>query len=246
MATFNVFIKNKKPKITKLSENKLEGFEFIKTINSSTKAMALKQIEGEIKSGSLFKKSKKNTPKKESISKKEELIIVKPDTISKAIYCDFNGVLDDKELENTVTERNDFFRLPAITCPHKVMKVMQLAIKHNAKIICISMYRNYGFESYELIFNRCIANCGIQKYIDFFEENEDIIEELLFTKCTDTDISRNIEVKKHIIENKYSHFVVFEDEHHIDQELNLIRTSWSTGLLDEHIEKADTILSNCL
>jgi hypothetical protein len=250
MAQFDVLMKKKiiVSKVTTPQESKIEGAIYLATITSSTKAMALKQANANFESGII------KLPKIEPIqdvlkrekekSEKEFKKITKPSIESKVIYCDFNGVLDDRELDDKVPRnQSDAFRLPNITCPHKVIRLLKLAIKHNAKIVTISEHRKYGFSTYDCIFIRCLLNCGIQEYIDFFNDNEDIIDELIATSSTKVLNNRSDEVRTHIKEYKHSHYVVFEDSHPIDSDLNLIEVDWAIGLLDKHIEEADLILS---
>jgi len=256
MALFDIWVKNNKilkaVKVDSAGASHLVGHSLLTTITSSTKKVAEKQSESlladyiakENRANSLAREQMLEERKNTQIKlEKEEKKIKKPEVEKKAIYCDFNGVLDDKELEKKCTQHSGSFRLPAITCPHRVMKVAKLALKHNADIIMISLYRLHGFSNYDVIFNRCIRNCGIEEYIQFFKDNEDELDRLIATEPTLDLYNRSNEVRRHIKMNQYSHFVVFEDEHHIDEDLNLIRINWSVGLQDKHIEMADEILS---
>ena len=147
-----------------------------------------------------------------------------------------------EELEDTVPRNeDDSFRIPKIACPHKIFKLIKLAVETKSDIVMTSMWRLYGLDFYGIIF-RCIDNCDIQEYKDYLELNEDLVTELTMISSTKDLGKRTEEVRKHIIKNNYTHFVVFEDDHEIENDLNPIMTQWGIGLLDEHVEKAYSIL----
>ena len=154
----------------------------------------------------------------------------------KAIYCDFNGVLDDPDKEST--ESHPCFKYPQEACPHKVMKLVKLALKHDAKLVLTSLLRDYGLDMYSII-GRCLAHSGIEEYESFIQDNIDAISELCFIHPTDQGDSRSDEIAEHIIENKFTHFVVFEDTHQISEKLNPVMCDPFIGLTDELINIAD-------
>jgi hypothetical protein len=242
MPIFDVWIKNKKTlsvaKVSVAQESHISGSMYLASITSSTKAMALKQAQSSFNSG-IIKLPKPPVIKKKE-PKKESKKIEKPQEIKKSIYCDFNGVLNDEDKHSN----SDYacFTLIETSCPHKVYKLAKLALKHSAEIVMISEWRKQHI-TYDEVFYRVLKNSGIKEYIDFIEENDDELSDLTCVNPTEDFGQRTDEVRKHIKLSEYSHWVVFEDTHPIDSDLNLIKTQWGVGLLDEHIERADLILS---
>lgn len=159
----------------------------------------------------------------------------------KAIFCDFNGVLND--YSKTSNESNPAFRLPQESCPHKIMLLVKLAIKHNADVIMTSLWKR-DLDNYYPVVGRCLLNCGIDEYASYFNENKAVIRKLFCTSATYNSSSRRQEVMEYILANEYTHFVVFEDEHYIGEDLNAIMTDSFKGLAKEHITKADQLLQN--
>lgn len=239
MPKYDVFVKGKKVKVSKnLTEtpSKMDGFDYVGSLIGSTKVNALTQAKAKVKSGLLKVQEEKTT--KTSMVKE-----VADRPVKKAIYCDFNGVVDDREreanAENTI--HHPAFYLPEIACPHKIFKLIKLAVDNQADLILTSMWRLQGMEWY-IIVARCLKNSGIKEYEDYLEENIEDIQDLCGVAPTESLTSRTEEIQNHVDYFNYTHFVVFEDDHFIAQELNPIMVNWSVGLLDEHIEKAYEIL----
>jgi hypothetical protein len=226
-------------KVKRDNTSKIDGSIYLATLISSTKSSALTQANTRVQSG-LIKFPKSDDFSSGDIKKSSIKELIKPDVMKKGIYCDFNGVLDD--IDKDSNEHSASFRVPKLACPHKIMKVTKLALKHNADLIMTSEWRKQGI-TYYCVIARCLLNCGIQEYVDFYNENQDAITELCMVSPTDDFSERTNEIRYHINECGYSHFVVFEDSHFIEKDLNPIITQWSVGLLDEHIERADIILS---
>lgn len=247
MALFDVWHKGNKIHIEKVKTKKqsyIDGFNYLTTINNSTKASALKQIKTQISSGML----KLKNPNDKSIvlydKKTEEkaLPVEGEAPIKKAIYCDFNGVLDDHEKEKDVDFREAvLFRLPKISCPHKVFRLIKLALDTDSSIIMTSLWRLHGGDYYSII-RYSLLNSGIEEYSSFYTENRRKIRSLA-RECPTEDMGeRTDEIRYHIQENKYTHFVVFEDDHFIEPDLNPIMVNTHKGLQDEHIDRAYEIL----
>lgn len=226
-------------KVKKENTSKVKGSIYLTTLTSSTAKAVLIQANTRVQSGLIkFPKTSAFSPEDIKIDPPKEL--VKVDAIKKCIYCDVNGVLDDIEKEFNYHE-SPVFSVPKVACPHKIMKLVKLALKHQAYLIMISLWRKHI--DFNCLIGRCLLNCGIQEYIDFYMTNEDAIDELCMVASTEDFGKRTDEVRHHINQHHYSHFVVFEDSHPIDTDLNPIRTQSIIGLLDEHIDKADKILS---
>lgn len=242
MALFDVFIQNKKVKVVKVKkegEAVLAGFTYVKTITNSTKLSAQKQAEIQFKSGLIKLPSVK---KVSTLEKVEEMPTAEHFEEKKAIYCDFNGVVDDfeKHMKSNQNE-SDAFRVPKMACPHKIYKLTKLALDTNSDIVITSLWRKFGIY-FDLIIYRCLMNCEIPEYVEFYKENEDKIEDLTTVCPTEELDARTDEIRKHIKDFKYTTFVVFEDDHFIDEDLNPIMTNMMEGLTDLHIEKAYKIL----
>lgn len=226
-------------KVKKAQESNQSGSVYLTTLTSSTKKAAEKQAETRLQSG-LIKFPSSKSFSADDIKNSPVKSLIKPETVKKGIYCDVNGVLDDISIPFDFNA-SPSFSVPKVACPHKIMKLTKLALKHNAELIMISLWRKDI--DFRLLIGRCLLNCEIQEYVDFYNENRRDINALCRTYPTEHLGERTDEVRYHINENEYSHFVVFEDQHPIDSDLNLIRTQTSIGLLDKHIEEADIILS---
>jgi hypothetical protein len=248
MSKFDVWINGDNLQAEKVKaprDSNVHGWVYLTTLNGSTKKNILAQVKTRLQSGLLkIPKQRENvlfsSPKKDA--SQSALPTSKTHEVKKRIYCDFNGVLDDREREEKVS-RNDrpAFRLPKVSCPHKIFRLIKLAVKHDAKIIMTSLHRQ-SVGSYAAIIPRCLVNCEIDEYIKFYEENKSKIKKLTRTSPTPVIGKRTDEVRLHVIENECTHFVVFEDDHPIDSDLNPVMIDWCTGLEASHIELADLIL----
>lgn len=219
-------VKVKEPGETKFSEDK-----YVKTLKAVSKQDAENQLKVQIASGLLSHDPIENIKMQGDIETK------------KAIYCDFNGVLDDREKDAKVSMNEpETFRLAMVSCPHKIYKVTKLALEQNADLIMTSLWRTFHMD-YNIVIARCLLHSGIEEYVNFYNENEDKIAELTVMKVTPVSESRSKEIMTHILKNGYTHYVVFEDDHHIHESLNPIMTNWNIGLLDKHIEEARDILN---
>lgn len=251
MPKFDVFVQNQKVKVQKNpseTPSTMEGFDYIGSLIGSTKVNALTQAKAKIKSGQLkmvadeIREIAKNREIKIETAKQ---LLANPETCEhkKAIYSDVNGVLDDREREAKADIReSSAFYVPAIVCPHKIFKLMNLAIKHQADLVMISDWRLSGLDFYPVV-ARSLLNSEIPEYVSFVNENMDDIMDLCNVIPTSDLGKRTDEVRKHAIDYGYTHFVVLEDSHEIEEDLNPIMVNWMTGLQDEHIEKADALLS---
>lgn len=243
MPKFDVFVNNKKVKVQKNpsdSPSSMDGFEYVGFLIGSTKINALTQATAKVKKGEFKIKAEKIVDEF-----KEELRFANSnkDPIKKAIYCDVNGVLDDQELTDKADIREPaVFYVPSIVNPHKAFSLLKLAIKHEADLVLISDWRLSGVDFYVII-ARSIKNSGIKAYEDYIDEHLDEVMDLCGANHTKDLGERTKEVKIHAIENKYTHFVVFEDYHFIEKELNPIMIDPIIGLTDTDIQKADKILS---
>lgn len=261
MALFDIMLKGRKLKVVKVQYKDtavVMGFKYIKTITNSTKANALKQAQKELDSGMIKteeelsrakwnKESKERTQKKSKpvakVEIKKSLPSQKTHDVKKAIFCDFNGVLDKPyhsvEILNTDSDRE---RVMKLADPEKLLRVLKLAIKHNADLVMTSLWRTIGLNYFPII-REVFSTSENEEYVNFYKDNEDTIIELTDTYTTDTSGNRTDQVRQLILDIEYTDFVVFEDEHEIDSELNPIMTNPQIGLLDRHIEDADLILS---
>lgn len=249
MPKFDIWLDDKKVIAVKHGEelSNKPRFSFFKTVTSSTKALAKKNIVDAINSGAILKEKKVkrissskydfSAPKKE---KKEEIAIPYPESEKKAIYCDFNGVLDDRNKTSNSSEIS--FQLPELACENKVYMLAKLAVKHNAYLVFTSLHRNYGGSLYVIIF-RTLRNSENKEHQEFLEENSSTLKKLCRVSSTDDLGKRTDEILIHVISHKYSHFVVFEDDHFIQDILNPIMTDYHYGLTQQHIDDADKILS---
>lgn len=244
MALFDILIKGntlKAIKVKKEKEASIEGYSYVKTLVNSTKISALKQAKMQFNSGLIKLKSdiKEIKTTKEEINK---MPTTKTHKTKKAIFCDFNGVLNDEELEKTVQfDESPCFMLPKIACPHKIFKLTKLAVDNNAEIVMTSMWRTQNVDYFGIIY-RCINDSNIKEYIDYVEEHEELIQDLTLVMPTEDTGKRTDEIRNSILENEYTHYIVFEDEHYIEEDLNPIITNTRIGLLDEHVEKAYQLL----
>lgn len=243
MPKFDVWLsKSNKPTIVKVKndhESSVDNSVYIKTIISSTKSTASKQVQTQIKSGLIKYPEMKQTPV--SFENNNDNLLEKNDwPIKKAIFTDYNGVLDDPDVKSN--ERDLCFKLPQEADPHKIYMLAQLAVKHDAYLVFTSENRLYGGDLYSTVF-RCLLHCGIEKYVQFIDDNEDKLQKLLMANHTPVSSNRSSEIREEIKRSKYTHYVVFEDYHSIDKELNPFMTNPLVGLTEEHIQQADLVLS---
>jgi hypothetical protein len=227
--------------ISAIKEQKHNGVpeNTIISIKAASSKKALESFNFRVENGSIeIPKIEKRNPIKEA-----KWYIPEPDAnVIKTIFCDFNGVIDDFSNNADVRHLEPYDKLPILACPHKMMKVVKLAMKHSAPIVMTSLWRLEDIAFSDII-GRCFEHAKIQDYIDFYEENKDQILRLSFY-TTGRGSSRSFEIKEYIMDHDITHCVVFEDDHHIDDCLNPIMTNSSIGLLDEHIEAADKILTS--
>lgn len=252
MPKFDVFIKDKKVKVQKnINDNpsQMEGFDYVGSLIGSTKVNALTQAKAKVKQGEfkrvaqeirkMAQESNIKVETEKQLKSSEEVAEIK-----KAIYSDFNGVLDDPAKNETADIRESpVFYVPQVACPHKVYKLAKLAIKHQADLVLISDWRLSGLDFYVIV-SRTLLNSGIPEYEKFVRENMDDIMDLCNVYPTSDMGNRTDEVRHHAIENEYTHFVVFEDYHFIESDLNPIMVNSQVGLTDEDLEKAELILVN--
>lgn len=239
----------KQPPSQVKADNNIAG-EFLSVIITSTKANAkatakekyeTSKTKREAADRRIWKERDKQKPNKQAtfishpnLEKKEEkLTLPKVCEESKAIYCDFNGVLD-KTYDTDLIKAIDV---------DKAMKLVHLAFKHNAQVICISLHRIHTISDYASIIRLTVRASENQEYIQFINDNKSEFMRLFRTEPTPVLSDRSTEVYVHLHDHGFSHHVVFEDDHFIDPILNPIRPSSTTGLLPEHFEAADLILS---
>lgn len=158
----------------------------------------------------------------------------------KAIYCDYHGVLNDPNKKSN--ESHLCFKIPQEACPDKIMLLLNLAIKHDAKLVLTSLLRNHGLDMYTII-GRCLSNSENEKHRDFIKNNLNKIIDLCMIAPTDDIHHRSDEIKEHIKEYGFTHYVVFEDEHDIDKSLNPIMCSPSEGLTKKEVSVAEGVLN---
>ncbi len=241
MPKFDIFLKNKKIKVQKNtteSPSEMVGFDYVGSLMSSTKIVALKQATEKVKSGFFESKVKKTSTL--IVEKKSEFADPSVDEVKKAIYCDVNGVLDDDVLVATadIFESATFY-VPSIVCPNKAFKLLKLAIDNKADLVLISEWRLSGLDFFTIL-AKSVGD--VEEYVDYFDDNIDEIMHLTGGLVTDDIGDRTVEVRKHIVENKYTHFVVFEDYHYIEEELNPIMVDSMVRLTDSNINTAREIL----
>jgi hypothetical protein len=208
----------------------------IATITAISPRKALTMATLQIKNNIIKLPAIEDTPK-------EDRLLQQLDSereLKKVIFCDFHGVLDNGEIHHDI--RDAYYRLPKESCPHKIVMLLKLAIKHDASIIITSLHR-HDIENYQAVFVRCLKHCNIEEYTDFYNENRKTIKRLTRTYATGFGNDRRSEVREAIFMHEYSHFIVFEDEHTIGEDLNEVRTCTYTGLTTAHIERADTLLN---
>lgn len=215
------------------------------TIHSPNSSAALKRFKTLIKSGQINLEQCLNEARsKDTAIKREDASFSDPNTteLRKAIYCDFNGVLDDFELGRNCNEWDVDFRLPKIVHIDRLISVVKLAIKHNAQLVISSDWRKHGIVYYNVL-KRAIHLRGTEEQAEWLKENRKTIRELC---CDSTGTSKNddrdLEIREHIRDNKITHCVVFEDDRFISEALNPVMV-YHPGLSDEHIELADKILA---
>lgn len=219
-------------KVKRPHDSNISGATYLKTITTTSKTTAVRIANKQIEIGLIkLPEATKEQPMGE---------MPKFDEVNKAIFCDFNGVLDDQK--RTSNSSSLAFRLPEIACPDKVYRLAKLAVKHNAKLVLTSLHRLHG-GSLDCIIYRSLENSNNPEHKAFIKENDDLLGDLTMVCPTPDFGDRSLEVLQSIRDEEFTHYVVFEDEHFIDPKLNPIMTEWSVGLQDEHIEKADAILS---
>ena len=225
-------------KVKVAKESILNGFLYLCTITNSTKKSALLQANTQYKSG-LYSKVLSSY---DLVEKYDEDEVDEPLLPKSAIYCDFNGVLDDQS-KNVKDNGRDFANLVVAeqSCPHKVFKVLKLALETNSELILTSMWRTSGVSFYDLVM-ASIYHSDVEEYKEYLDVNDDQIIKLILSPATKSFGARTDEIRTHMKEHKITNCVVFEDTHRIDSDLNPIMTTTSIGLLDEHIEKAFEIL----
>lgn len=224
-------------KVKSPKQSNVVGFSYVGTVNATAKGAALKQAKVKINSG-LFKVSVASERPEPKFLQRDESKEQKT-----VIYCDYNGVLDDRDRDNIYCSSNRAVEMAQKSCPHKMYMLAKLAIKHNAYITLTSMLRRYGGDIFTAIY-KSLKMSKIQEYVDFIKENKMTLRELCFIDSTPhMDENRDLEIKTHIAKNNVTKYVVFEDSEFISEDLNPIMTQWSVGLLQEHIDQADAILS---
>lgn len=209
-------------------------------LKANSKSSALTQYHARVKSGLIVPKSARTALNKNIEKIKKALDSNTNMQTNKAIFCDFNGVLDEFGKEST--ESNLKFKLPKLACPDKIVRLVNLAIKHNAKMVFISEHRKFGI-GLKVIIGRCLLHNSTEEHKKFYNDNKRKISELTQVRSTPVRSSRSQEIKEYILDEGITHCVVFEDNHPILPELNPVMTEWNIGLLDKHIEKADKFLS---
>lgn len=210
----------------------------VTTLKAASKIEALRVAKVRIQSGMITLPPSVNQDDDDTFL--SALIPDNPFT-NKAIFCDFNGVLND--INRYSEDSNPSFSLAKEACPHKIMRLVKLALKHDAKIVMTSLWRRYGID-YSTVISRCLLHCDIAEYRTFFSQNRRDILRLTRVPPTDVFESRDLEIADSIINHLYTHFVVFEDEHPIRKAFNVIMTDPTEGLQDAHIEKADDFLAH--
>lgn len=214
------------------------GFTVLQaSLKASTKSAAIKQYLARVESGLITPKPPK-APSRKNVVKALDYNFDKP--VNKVMFVDFNGVLDDIEKESN--DSNLKFKLPKIACPEKIIRLVKLALKHDAKMVFISEHRKFNV-GLKVIIGRCLLHSGNEEHANFYNENKLKISELTRVRATPVLNSRSQEVREYILDEAVTHCVVFEDSHPIDEELNLVRIQWSEGLQDRHIEEADKLLA---
>jgi hypothetical protein len=229
--------------ISAAKEQKYENVtNIIVSIRAASAKKALESFDFRVENGSIKIPKIPKIAKQKPIKESKWYIPEADAEIIKAIFCDFNGVIDDYSKNYAVRHLDAYDKLPLVACPRKMMKVVKLALKYNAPIVMTSLWRLEDIAFSDII-GRCFEHSKMQHYIDFYEEHKEEILRLSFdTTCRGS--SRSFEIKEYIMDHDITHCVVFEDEHDIDNCLNPIMTNSSIGLLDEHIDAADEILMN--
>jgi hypothetical protein len=225
--------------ISAIATSKNSKFNKLATLKASSKSSAIKTARIQIKNNLIKEPSnsrrKVNTP--------ELKLQINLDRASKApkkaIFCDFNGVLDNGSRSD---ECNINDKLAKETCPHKAFKLLTLAAKHDALIVMTSQHRILDAGYYRIL-KKSLKQSGIKEYVDFIDNNRHQIRKLCNTHPTGRGSSRRNEIIEYIDFEAFTHFVVFEDEHHIGEDLNAIMTNKHIGLTDSHIKKAGMILN---
>ena len=241
MKTFDIYKQGEKFKAVK--QGKSANGTFMTSLSAPSTTAAVTRFKAQLKNGSLDANQLTDATN-QAIAKemKQSAGFAEAAEVgdNKAIYCDFNGVLDDRDKNLSCNEWNAGFRLPKVVDVDRLYEVAKLAVKHNAKLVMISEWRKDGVTYYTVI-GRALRNSDNEEHQAFLNENRRKLREL----CSDvTTVSRNrdTEIKQHIEFEEITNCVVLEDEHPISAELNPIMVH-HPGLNMSHIERADAVLS---
>lgn len=237
MKPFNIINNNGKLEAIK-SKSSFSGV-IIAKINALSAKKALEIVNIRIKNGSLILPvgALKAKEKKASFS----FSLMEQDRpTQKAIFCDFNGVLDNQIYDDNSSNLN--LKLANMSSPEKVIKLLRLAIDENAKIIMTSLWR-LEICNYKKIFQLCLTNSENPEHREFYENNEVDIKRLCRTCSTGQSSSRRNEIFESVHSHEFTHIVVFEDEHKIGEDLHEVMVSSWEGLTDEHVSRAKELLS---
>ncbi len=244
MKTFDVFfISDSKYKATKAKKNSYPSQSspesFMAQVSAMSASDATRRMQAMVNSGN-FDISKFHHAIKAVQIKKSGFANVDEVGIQNAIYCDFNGVLDDRDKNSNCNQWDADFRLPLVVDIDKLFKVVELAIKHSAKLVMTSLWRRDT--NFNVLISRAFKQSENEKHVEFWKTHRRTIRKL----CSDTTEQlrlRDEEIKLHIECNDITNCVVFEDEEVITNEINPIMIPYS-GLTDEHIKTADLVFLN--
>lgn len=200
---------------------------------------------------------KSTTPKAATMAAKTRLssgIISLPSTgelsPSFAIFCDINGVLDDFSSWGKLLARpdegqlTDLARLRVLVSADKLERLVKLAIKYNAIIVCTSEWRKRGINIYDLV-RSVLGKDGTEEQQEFVHFNRSALfyhtsEATPYSR--DYSDSRSDEIIEYVLENKITHCTVLEDSHKIPEVLNPIMVSEHNGIGDGHFERLESML----
>ncbi|WP_199438526.1 HAD domain-containing protein [Vibrio owensii] len=241
MKQFDIYLVNSKFKAVK--SNKPFRGEFITQLSAPSASAALARFRTLQSNGKLNVEELTNASRKAKLdeNRKEAGFATTEEHEPKlAIYCDVNGVLDDREKNASCREWNPSFRLPQIIDVDRLFEVVKLAVKHNALLVMISEWRKQDVVFYTVI-SRALRRSENEIHKEFLDTHRRKIRDLC-CDSTPTLKDRDTEIRKHIEWNNITNCVVFEDEHPITEPLNPIMI-YGPGLTQEHIDRADLILS---
>jgi len=228
--------------ISALATSKNSTHQKIATLRATSKTSAVRIAKIQIEN-KLIKNPNTYSRKTTKVQNKGlKSIGTTNETPKKGIFCDFNGVLDNGKRSDEI---NINYRLAKETCPHKAFKLLSLAIKHDAIIVMSSQHRILEAEYYPIL-KKALRQSGFKEYVDFINNNRQQIRNLCSVNPTGRGSSRRNEIIEYADFARLTHFVVFEDEHHIGDDLNAIMTETRIGLTDSHIERGDTFLNEAL